>query len=72
VGSVTRPMKELKGFKKVFLKKGEKQTVSFELSVDDLKFYNSDLEFVAEPGVFELFIGANSDVQQKVSIELVK
>ncbi|HQX03495.1 MAG TPA: beta-glucosidase BglX, partial [Flavobacterium sp.] len=72
VGSVTRPMKELKGFKKVFLKKGEKQTVSFELSVDDLKFYNSDLEFVAEPGVFDLFIGANSDVQQKVSIELVK
>ena len=42
------------------------------ISVEDLKFYNSDLEFVAEPGVFELFIGANSDVQQKVSIELVK
>lgn len=71
VGSVTRPIKELKGFQKITLKKGEKKTVSFELSVEDLKFYDSDLNFVAEPGVFEFFIGANSDVQQKVTVELV-
>jgi beta-glucosidase len=72
VGSITRPIKELKGFQKIALKKGEKKTVSFELSVEDLKFYDSNLDFVAEPGVFEFFIGTNSDVQQKVSIELVK
>ena len=61
VASITRPVKELKGFKKVFLKKGEMQRVSFELTVEDLMFYNSNLERVAEPGVFELMIAPNSD-----------
>ena len=61
VASITRPVKELKGFKKVFLKKGEMQKVSFELTVEDLMFYNSNLERVAEPGVFELMIAPNSD-----------
>jgi beta-glucosidase len=65
VGSITRPVKELKGFKKVFLKKGESREVKFELSIEDLKFYNSNLEFVAEPGAFKLFIGGNSrDVKE--------
>jgi beta-glucosidase len=72
VGSVTRPVKELKGFQKIFLKKGEKQTVSFEISVEDLKFYNSDLEFVAEPGMFDVFIGTNSATTEKVQFELVQ
>jgi len=70
VGSVTRPVKELKGFQKIFLKKGEKQTVTFEISVEDLKFYNSDLKFVAEPGDFEVFVGTNSDTENKVKFEL--
>lgn len=61
VRSITPPMKELKGFKKVSLKKGESATVNFELSVEDLKFYNSDLEFVYEPGEFEFFVGGSSD-----------
>jgi len=61
VASITRPVKELKGFEKVFLKKGEMQRVSFELTVEDLMFYNSNLEWVAEPGVFELMIAPNSD-----------
>ncbi len=61
VASITRPVKELKGFEKVFLKKGEIQRVSFELTVEDLMFYNSNLERVAEPGVFELMIAPNSD-----------
>ncbi len=60
VGSITRPLKELKGFQKIKLKAGETKTVSFTISVNDLKFYNSDLKFVAEPGDFKLFIGTNS------------
>jgi beta-glucosidase len=72
VGSVTRPVKELKGFQKINLKKGEKQTVSFEITEEELKFYNYDLEFVAEPGLFDLFIGTNSDTTEKVQFELVK
>ncbi|MDN3677293.1 beta-glucosidase BglX [Flavobacterium paronense] len=71
VGTVTRPIKELKGFQKIALKKGEKQTVTFEISVEDLKFYNSNLEFVAEPGKFEVFIGPNSDTSNKTEFELV-
>jgi beta-glucosidase len=71
VGSVTRPVKELKGFKKISLKKGETQTVSFEITVEDLKFYNSDLQFVAEPGRFQLFIGNNSDTTDKIEFDLV-
>ena len=72
VGSNTRPVKELKGFQKINLKAGETKTVVFNVTPEDLKFYDSNLDFVAEPGVFEFFIGTNSDVQQKVSIELVK
>lgn len=72
VGSVTRPVKELKGFQKIALKRGEKQTVTFEISSEDLKFYNSDLEFVAETGKFEAFIGGSSDTENKVGFELNK
>ncbi|MEO6174914.1 MAG: beta-glucosidase BglX [Flavobacterium circumlabens] len=72
VGSVTRPVRELKGFQKIALKKGEKQTVTFEITVEDLKFYNSDLQFVAEPGQFDVFVGTNSNADKKVSFELTK
>lgn len=71
VGSVTRPLKELKDFKKISLKKGEKQTVTFEITLEKLKFYNSDLEFVAEPGAFEVFVGTDSNTDRKVSFDLV-
>ncbi len=71
VGSVTRPLKELKGFQKIALKKGEKKMVSFEISQEDLKFYNSDLKFVAEPGGFEVFIGGNSNTPLKEKFQLV-
>lgn len=65
VGSVTRPVKELKGFQKVFLKKGESRDIRFEITIDDLKFYNNKLDFVAEPGDFKIFIGTNSsDVKE--------
>lgn len=71
VGSVTRPVKELKGFQKIELKKGETKTVTFEISVEDLKFYNSDLQFVAESGKFELFIGESSSTENKNEFVLV-
>jgi beta-glucosidase len=61
VASITRPVKELKGFQKIFLKAGESKEVRFTLSEEDLKFYNYDLDFVAEPGEFIVFIGGNSD-----------
>ena len=60
VGSVTRPVKELKGFEKVFLKAGETRTITFDITTDDLKFYDYDLEYVWEPGEFEIMIGGNS------------
>jgi len=72
VGSVTRPVKELKGFQKVEIKKGETQNISFKISVEDLKFYNSELDFVAEPGQFQVFVGTNSDTKMMKEFELTK
>ena len=60
VGSVTRPVKELKGFEKIFLKAGETRQVSFKITSDMLKFYNYNLDFVCEPGDFEVMIGTDS------------
>jgi len=63
--SVTQPVKKLKAFQKVFLKAGEAKDVTFSLSVEDLKFYNSDLKWIYEPGDFKVFVGGNSrDVQE--------
>ena len=72
VGSVTRPVKELKGFEKINLKKGETKTVSFEISSEDLKFYTIEMKNEAEVGSFEVFVGENSDTDRKVNFELVK
>ena len=60
VGSITRPVKELKGFEKISLQPGETKTVSFTITPELLKFYNYDLEYVVEPGEFEVQIGGNS------------
>lgn len=60
VGSITRPVKELKGFEKIFLKAGESRKVSFSITPELLKFYNYDLQFVCEPGDFDVMIGGNS------------
>lgn len=60
VGSSTRPVKELKGFQKIFLKAGESREVSFKITPDLLKYYNYDLQYVAEPGTFDLMIGTDS------------
>lgn len=69
VGSVTRPVKELKGFQKVLLKSGETKTITFEISPEDLKFYNSDLNFVWEPGEFEIMVGGNSRDVKKAKVD---
>ena len=62
--SISRPVKELKGFERISLKAGESRDVTFDIDTDMLKFYNSDLQFVAEPGDFEVMVGGNSrDVQ---------
>lgn len=64
VGSISRPVKELKGFERITLKKGESRDVTFEIDADMLKFYNSDLQYVNEPGEFQVMVGGNSrDVQ---------
>lgn len=60
VASISRPVKELKGFEKITLKAGESKTVTFKVTTDVLKFYNSNLEYVFEPGEFEVMIGGNS------------
>ncbi len=60
VGSVTRPVRELKGFRRVRLKPGEKRTVEFPLSTADLAFHNTELKPVTEPGQFHVWIGPNS------------
>ncbi len=66
VGSVARPVKELKGFERIHLKKGESRTVSFDITAEQLKFYNSTLNWACEPGEFEVMVGGNSrDVQTK-------
>lgn len=65
VGSVTRPVKELKSYQQVELKAGESKTVTFTIAANDLKFYNGSLKYVVEPGDFKLFIGTNSrDVKE--------
>jgi beta-glucosidase len=60
VGSVTRPVKELKGFEKISLKPGEKKNVKFEISFDDLAFYDINMNLTVEPGAFKVFVGGNS------------
>ena len=70
VRSITPPMRELKGFKKVMLKKGESRTIKITLTPENLKFYNSSLDFISEAGIFEAFMGSNSNTTNKVEFEL--
>ncbi len=70
VGSVSRPVKELKGFERINLKKGETKTVTFTITPEDLKFYNQELEYKSEPGEFEVMVGPNSKDVQTLKFEL--
>lgn len=68
--SVVRPVKELKGYEKVFLKAGEEKILTFEVTEETLKFYTDGGEFAAETGKFELFVGGNSKDCLKADFEL--
>jgi len=66
VGEVTRPVLELKGFKKVFVTAGQSVTVTFKLTPADLKYYHSNMNYSWDPGEFEIHIGPNS-AQTKIA-----
>lgn len=72
VGSVTRPLKELKGFAKILLKKGETKTVTFEIDESDLAFYRMDMSYGTEPGDYKVFVGGNSRDVLETSFKLVE
>jgi beta-glucosidase len=60
VSSVTRPVKELKGFERVFLAPGETKTVAFDITPESLAFFDLDMKYVVEPGDFEIMVGSSS------------
>jgi beta-glucosidase len=72
VGTITRPVKELKGFQKVMLKKGESKKVTFDITPEQLKFYNGDLKYDWEAGDFEIMIGTNSEEVKHSKINWTK
>jgi beta-glucosidase len=72
VGSLTRPVKQLRGFRRVTLQPGETTTVSFTLSREHLGFYDRHLEYVVEPGVFQVWAGPNSTEGPSAEFEVVK
>ena len=71
VGSVTRPVKELKRFEKISLTPGESRKVTFALTAEDLAFYRHDMSFGAEPGEFRLYVGGSSDDVSMLDFELL-
>ncbi len=71
VASSSRPVRELKGFEKVLLQPGESKTVSFEIGVDVLSFWNQEMKYVAEPGEFKVYIGGDSRTGNEASFELL-
>jgi len=70
VGSVTRPVRELKGFRRVHLRPGESREVSFQLSADDLAFYGRNMTRATEPGAFHAWVGGNSTAELRTDFEL--
>ncbi|MHC5156601.1 MAG: glycoside hydrolase family 3 N-terminal domain-containing protein [Planctomycetota bacterium] len=70
VGSVTRPIKELKGFKRIYLEPGETKTVTFNLPTSRLKFYDIDMKYTVEPGNFKVWAGPNSTEGLEGSFQL--
>ena len=72
VASITRPVKELKGFRRIRLAPGERQTIEFELHTDELAFYGRDGRRVVEPGLFHAWIGGSSDAEQRTEFRVVQ
>jgi beta-glucosidase len=71
VGSVVRPVKELKGFQQIALRSGESKKISFTIGADDLRFYNDRLQHIYEPGEFRLFIGGSSAEVKEANFTLL-
>jgi beta-glucosidase len=73
VASVTRPVKELRGFSRIHLKPGESKRVEFKLGPADLVFWDRDMKHVVEPGKFDIMVGASSaDIRQRATLEVAK
>lgn len=71
VASLVRPMKELKGFEKIYLNPGETRTVRFTIDAEKISFYNNKLEWISEPGWFDVMVGSSSsDIRLRTAIEL--
>lgn len=70
VASVSRPVRELKGFERIHLKAGEQRDVQFVISRDLLGFYNQDLKWTVEPGDFQIMVGPNSRDLQKADLRI--
>jgi beta-glucosidase len=68
ISSVTRPVKELRGFKRIFLKPGETRTIQFRLGAEELRFYNREMKRVVEPGTFKIMVGPNSAELTTISV----
>jgi beta-glucosidase len=69
---VTRPIKELKGFERLTMRAGEKRRVYFTLAPEHLGFYNREMQFVVEPGTFNVMVGTSSAEGLEASFEVVK
>jgi len=69
--SVTRPVKELKGFKKIWLDPGQAQTVTFTITPEALSFYDKDMKWIIEPGDFTIMVGTSSDKTQSIKLSVV-
>jgi beta-glucosidase len=67
---VTRPVKELKGFRRIKLQPGESRKVEFSLSANELAFLNEKMEWMVEPGIFEIMVGGSSVDVQTVLLEV--
>jgi len=72
VGSVTRSVKELKGFQKVFINAGDSKTITFTITANDLKFYDINMKYTNEPGEYKLFIGTNSEDVKEADFKLIQ
>ncbi len=72
VGSVTRPVKELKGFQKVLLRAGESKKLTFKLNEHDLSFFRRDMTFGVEPGEYEIMVGGNSGDLKRVKVRMTE
>ncbi len=72
VGNVTRPIRELKGFRRIYLRPGESVRVEFELTADDLAFYGRNMQRMTEPGAFRAWIGGSSEAQLETEFRLIE